>query len=163
MDSSSRSDEYMHPYDTEDTSNSLEFYNNYTEIRCSTLVSKKASKATGKELIMQEKDAMIKANSHKWAKAFSLNSETLLTVTIQGNVVELTLKNLFSNVGGKSYDALKKYSGADKHNEDTNRYVNLDFEILQEAWVESVYEGNELYENASYSVFYVSKNLDTLF
>lgn len=82
-------------------SRALSFYQNYTEIFCASASTSKAGKSIqSKELIqVKPENSDINQNASKWAKVFELDARTLLTVTIQGKIIELTIKDLCHNFG----------------------------------------------------------------
>lgn len=84
----------------------IEFYSNYSEVFCSTVSHSGDKKSVqGKELIQQRpEDSKIHPYSSKLTKVFDLNPQSLLIVTIQGKVVEVTVKFLSHTVGFREHE-----------------------------------------------------------
>lgn len=156
-------------HDERDRSNrSFSFYQNYTEIVCATTESKKVTRSShANELIKQRpEESLIKANSTKWAKVFGLNPQTVLSVTIQGKIIEISVRYLWNRIGFKQYEAesfSQKNSWAPKYQANTKRYDNHSSELLHEVVLQRVDEGNNLEDSPNYCLYYCGKDLSSVY
>jgi hypothetical protein len=146
----------------------IEFYSNYSEIFCSTVSHSGDKKSIqGKELIQQKpEDSKINPYSSKLTKVFDLNPQTLLIVTIQGKVVETTVKFLSHTVGFREHevdDFSRSNSWVQKQPTVTKRFNDHSYELLQEVVLQRLDEGNNVTDCPRFCLFYCSKDLSLIY
>jgi len=143
----------------------IEFYDNYTEIVCDT-VSSKLNKGVSveKELIKRQDDSEFRHTKEKWTKLFSLNSQTILCVSIQGDVVELKVKHLFHSAGYKTYEALKEgYSGKSGNISQTKKYLDHSSDLIHEAVLQKIENVSQHHNLQEFCLYYSSKDFKAIY
>ena len=143
----------------------MEYYNNYSEILCDT-VSQNFNKETlqKSELIKKHDNSEFKHSKEKWTKIFSLNSHTLLCLSIQGETIELCIKHLFHNVSLKNYEALKeRYLGGEKRVSHTKKYFDHSSDLIHEAVLQKIETGSAFSSSEEFSLYYCSQDFKNIY
>lgn len=146
----------------------LEHYENYSEIHCSTVMDKADKKtAQGKELIKQRpEDSKVNPFSSKMTRVFDLNPHTLLIVTIQGKVVEVSVKYISYNMGSNNYESenlTNSNSLASKFPTVTKRFNDHTSDLLQEMVLQALGQEGRGTSWSNFSLYYCSKDLTTVY
>lgn len=141
----------------------LEFYQNYTEIICDTVNSKR-NEENKHELVKRQDKSEFKHTHEKWTKVFSLDSNALLCLSIQGEAVEITVKHLFHSAALKNHEALKeRYSGAKKQVSQTKKYLDHSSELLHQAVLQKLDTSGTTKEADEYVLYYCSKDFKVIY
>ncbi|CAI2363566.1 unnamed protein product [Moneuplotes crassus] len=142
----------------------LEFCNNFSEIVCDTVSLKSKAANSKTELIKRQDKSEFKHTKDKWTKVFSLNSNACLCLSIQGEVVEMTIKNLFHNAALKNHEALKqRYSVAQKQVSQTKKYLDHSSDLLHQAVLQKIESSSSLHSGDEFALYYCSDDFKVIY
>ena len=154
-------------HEPEDQHNYVKFINNYTEIYCGSLETKRHDKSAISRSLIQRNadDEFIRNDKEKWTKVFEVNAQYILIVTIQAGLLEVTLKHLYFN---EPRFVINEFERVNQRNPVVNSSITKRFpdhsaDLLQEAFLQKIIGSKTSSMLQECNLFYCDKNLRNLY